>query len=71
MLFSMEGFTLLLDEIHHTMAELEGTGTFSRVIRIQAKLDAAYQNFSLASALPVEAQQAQIRALQLHLEVKQ
>ncbi|KAJ6476752.1 hypothetical protein C8R47DRAFT_1220234 [Mycena vitilis] len=71
MLFSMEGFYAASRRDPSHDGGAGGHGTFSRVIRIQAKLDAAYQNFSLASALPVEAQQAQIRALQLHLEVKQ
>ncbi|KAJ7670015.1 hypothetical protein DFH06DRAFT_159863 [Mycena polygramma] len=81
MMLSIERFTVLLDDIHHTMAAMEGTGRISRVIHlnrnertlrdIRAQLDAAYQDFSLASALRVEAQQAYIWTLQRHIEVQQ
>ncbi|KAJ6463147.1 hypothetical protein C8R47DRAFT_1157762 [Mycena vitilis] len=81
MLRSIERFTALLNEIHGTMEEMGHSGRLSRVIHlnrneqtlldIKAQLDDAYRDFSVASALRVEAQQMQIKMLQRELDIRQ
>ncbi|KAJ7087465.1 hypothetical protein C8R44DRAFT_861855 [Mycena epipterygia] len=82
---SIDHFTALLVEIRESMKEIALTGGVSRVVHlnrnertlqdIKAKLEDAYRDFSTASALRIEAEQARIAAQQaasaLRLEVQQ
>ncbi|KAJ7669819.1 hypothetical protein DFH06DRAFT_1468601 [Mycena polygramma] len=81
MLSSILRFTDLLNEIESSMNKLALTSGFSRVMHlnrnerelrtIRAKLDDAYRDFLAASALRVEAQQAEIAVHQSNLEAQQ
>ncbi|KAJ7677679.1 hypothetical protein DFH06DRAFT_558672 [Mycena polygramma] len=74
MLLSIQRFSLLLDEIRCTMEKIMDAGIISRSIHlnrnerklqeIKAQLDDAYRDFSVASALRVEAQQNQLASQQ-------
>ncbi|KAJ7920151.1 hypothetical protein B0H13DRAFT_2268303 [Mycena leptocephala] len=81
MLQSIERFTVLLDEVRCSMETISLTGGLSRVVHlnrneralrdIKARLDDAYRDFSVASALRVEAQQADIAVQQTQLAGQQ
>ncbi|KAJ6463155.1 hypothetical protein C8R47DRAFT_84225 [Mycena vitilis] len=84
MLLSIERFTLLLDEIRGTMEGLAHSGRVSRAIHlnrnertvrdIKTRLEDAYRDFLVASALRVETQQTHIdtniKTLQRQLELQ-
>ncbi|KAJ7193974.1 hypothetical protein GGX14DRAFT_477109 [Mycena pura] len=81
MLRSIERFTILLDDIRRSMEAIALTGGVSRIVHfnrnervlqdIKARLDDAYRDFLAASALRVEAQQAEIAVEQKQLASRQ
>jgi len=81
MLRRIERFTSLLHDIRRLLAEIEHSGLFSRVVRLnlnehalqgfKAQLDEAYRDFQFASMLRVEMQQAEIAAKQVQLVAQQ
>ncbi|KAJ7721923.1 hypothetical protein B0H14DRAFT_582980 [Mycena olivaceomarginata] len=81
MLQSIEHFTAVLDDIRCSMEAIAFTGGFSRALRlnrnegtlqsIKAKLDDEYRDFSTASALRIEVQQAKLELQQIKIAAEQ